>query len=107
MKKQFYIFSLILIAATVFNVSSLKAENKNPNQDYNIGTENSNGNECNYSNVSHTNGALKTDGAFGAPSPSTNLPINNGVVFLMMAGLIIGIATLKKYKSDKPVLVIR
>jgi len=106
MKKQFYIFSLILVATTVFNALPVKAKDRNPNIDYNnTWPKGSNSNESNYSSVGQSNGALKTaNGAPFTPSSSTNLPINNGVVFLMIAGIIIGITTLKKYK---PALVIR
>ena len=109
MNKQIYIFSLILIAATFFNISSLKAEDRNPNADYNAGSGNSNNNnnESDYSKVCQNNGALKTDPAPGTTSASAKLPINNGIVFLMIAGVIIGITTLKKYKSPKPALVAR
>lgn len=37
--------------------------------------------------------------------PSTHLPINNGVAFLMVAGVAIGITTVSKAKSLKAVTV--
>ena len=108
MKKGFFVISMILIVKFLFNATTVKAEYTRPGEIYNTGeNNNSNNNESNYSNVSHTNGALKTNSGFGTSSPSANLPINNGNVFLMIAGIIIGTTTLKKYKSVKTILVTR
>jgi hypothetical protein len=38
-------------------------------------------------------------------SPSTNLPVNGGIVFLMIAGLTIGVVSISRFKKLKPVMV--
>jgi hypothetical protein len=41
----------------------------------------------------------------GCGTAGTTLPINHGVVYLLVAGIIIGIIAMKKYNSLKPAMV--
>ncbi len=107
MKKKLYLFTIILIAVALFNVSTAKAENWAHDQDYSVGPGNNTSNNDNYSNNNHNNGPANNGGKTSDNAPatsSTNLPINNGIVFLFIAGMVIGIVTIKKFKSLKPVM---
>ncbi len=75
MKKNFYIFAATLLLLAIFNTSTLKAEDLpcNGNDPY----------------------------AACTPPSNTALPINGGVVFLLIASIVIGIVTLSKTKAVK------
>jgi hypothetical protein len=97
MKKGFFIFSIVLIATVFLNSSVVKAEDMPTSP-----TPWGNNGSSNTENYSNANKAFKpTEGSHS--SPSTNLPINNGVVFLLIAGVTIGVTTIKKYNALKPI----
>jgi len=72
MKKTFYLLFALMIMASTFSVSAAKAQSL-PCQ-----------------------GADPISG--GCPVSGTTLPINNGVFYLLAAGLIVGTVAIKRYK---------
>lgn len=78
---------------SVFHTSSVKAEDYNWGGSYAQNNTNTNTN-----NVYNT---PKEPQKGGGNTSSANLPINNGLVFLMIAGLVIGIYAVNKNKSFK------
>ncbi|MGN6178744.1 MAG: hypothetical protein ACTHNW_06165 [Mucilaginibacter sp.] len=76
MKKLIYLLS-ITIALTVITSANAKADDR--------------------SHDDHEGDSCGT--------PSTQLPINGGVEFLMVAGVVIGIVTVQKYKTVKTTAV--
>jgi hypothetical protein len=98
MKKLIYLFA-ITIALNVFTSVSAKAATSttSSNNDQNLITEildwlglGGSSSSNSYSNNSSSNN--------NSNSASTQLPINNGIVYLLIAGVTIGIVTVKKYK---------
>lgn len=109
MKKLIHLLS-IAIALTVFIASSASAQTDNglgnngqnngqSNQD-GQGTDNGVGNDG--QNNGHGNhGHGQDDGS----DTSTQLPINGGIVFLMIAGITIGVVAVKKNTAVKPATI--
>ena len=77
MKKTAYLLCALLFAAFTFLASPAKAQMDLPCN----GDDPISGTACN------------------VPNSNTNLPINNGVVYLFIAGLIVGIVAVKKQKN--------
>jgi len=78
MKKLIYLFS-ITIALTVFTSVKAKADDGSYSDDH--------------------------EGSTCGSTSTTQLPINGGVEFLMVAGVVIGIVTVQKYKTAKTATV--
>lgn len=117
MKKLIYLFS-ITIALTIFTSVNASAQTLPSNTatitapgvmcDFftdwlnaifgNSGNNNTSGNST---SGSTTSGSTNS----GSTSGSTQLPINNGVVFLMIAGAAIGVVTLQRYKVAKTAVI--
>jgi hypothetical protein len=107
MKKSIYLFLVTLITVAFVNIIPAKAELSPQNPAYTSARENAGNCDNNGYDIHRSTGPGTTnDNVPANPSGSTNLPINNGVIFLMIAGLSIGVITIKKYKSLKPVAVI-
>jgi hypothetical protein len=90
MKKQFYLFSIALVLSLFMSVSAKADSNSNSNNDGGI--------------IQQTLDLLGLGGSNSNSNPPANqggtqLPINNGVVFLTIAGIAIGIVTLKRAKA--------
>jgi len=92
MKKHFYLFSTVLLAATIFLSAPAKAENRNSPQGNNCDNNQPQGND-NKQVQSPEQSKTST-----VATSNTQLPINNGIVFLMVAGVVIGITTVSKSK---------
>lgn len=56
-----------------------------------------------FGNGGSSSGGNTGSGSTGTTNGSTQLPINNGVVFLFIAGAAIGVVTVYKYKVAKTV----
>lgn len=90
MKKQFYILTIFFFALTMFQAPAAKADGLfgfDWGWPWGWGGGNNGGNN---------NGGNK--------GGSTNLPINNGVLFLTIAGIGIGVIMIKKNKAAKVVI---
>jgi hypothetical protein len=112
MKKIFYLFVITFITIALFN-STAKATEYDHDYNHSAATG--------YNGMSNHDGSVSFDHRSSGPgmydvnpshntpsgggSPSTNLPINSGVWVLMIAGLAMGIVTIKKYKALKPAMV--
>jgi hypothetical protein len=95
MKKNLYLFAIMFFALTLFVSAPAKAvsSNSNNNSDSLVGgILNLLGLGSNNNNNNNNKDKHKT---------STALPINNGVEFLMIAGVIIGITSVNKAKKLK------
>ena len=106
MKKNIFLVALVLFTAVLFNAPSVKAENTDKTWSK---TENytPDGYGSNSMNNTHNNGPGNNGSHNAGNGPAisnTALPINNGVVFLFVAGMAIGIVTLKKFKSLTPAM---
>jgi len=77
MKKTVYLLCAILLAAFTFLASPAKAQVDMP---------------CN-------GGDPVTGTGCDVPGSSTNLPINNGTIYLLITGLVVGIVTVKKQRA--------
>jgi len=78
MKKTVYLLCALLFAASTFMISSAKAQNSDL--------------PC------HGDDPTSTPPC-GVPDSSTSLPINNGIIYLLIAGIAVGIVAVKKQKS--------
>lgn len=93
MKKHIYLFAIIL-ATAFFNMPSAKAETPNncfggtPYQAPGCGSP---GQPTNVNSLPQN-------------TTSAHLPINNGVIFLFLSGITIGVITLNKIKTLSPVM---
>jgi len=98
MKKIACLFAIIFFTSAVFTAAPAKAEDYFWAGEYNTGTPAPNNTPAPNSNSTSNSGEdhKKGDGGGG-----TALPINGGVVLLMIAGLAIGVTTLNKTKSLK------
>jgi hypothetical protein len=99
MKKHIYLFSVVMLASTLFMAAPAKAST------ITIATTTSN---TSNSLLGDLLGLLGFGGTPANPGNTgttggsgTQLPINNGVVFLMAAGLVVGITAVKKNKLTK------
>lgn len=109
MKKLIYLFS-IAIALTAFTATSASAQTDNGVGNDGInngksdhdgqGTDNGQGNDG--QNNGNGNQGNNGQGNDGSSSTTAALPINGGVAFLMIAGVTIGIVSVKKYRAVKP-----
>lgn len=81
MKKQFYLLTIIFFALAIFNAPTAKADG------WHWGNDN---NDHNDKGDKHKN--------------DNNLPINNGVLFLTIAGMGIGVIMIRKNKAVKTVV---
>jgi len=77
MKKTVYLLCALLFAAFTFFASPAKAQVDMP---------------CNGGDPVAGTGC-------DVPSSSTNLPINSGTIYLLIAGLVVGIVTVKKQRA--------
>ena len=96
MKKQFYLLATIFVLSTAFMASPAKADTGS----------NSNSNSDNWlqdilndlfggSGSTTNSGSTSGSGTTGTGTSGTALPINNGIVFLTIAGIAIGVVTVK------------
>jgi len=92
MKKKIYVVAIILFAAAFFNTSTVKAEDWDQGENYSVGTRDDNNSQDNNNQGDDNSQGGKTSSA------KANLPINGGVVFLFVAGIAIGVITLKRFK---------
>jgi hypothetical protein len=109
MKKLIYLFS-ITIALTLFTSVSANAQTLAPSATKAPGVM------CDFlsdllsmffgssTNTTSTTTTTTNSGST-CGSTSTQLPINGGVEFLMIAGVIIGVVTVQRYKTVKPATV--
>ncbi|MGN6178745.1 MAG: hypothetical protein ACTHNW_06170 [Mucilaginibacter sp.] len=108
MKKLIYLFS-IAIALTIFTSTSASAQTLTP-------SVKAPGVMCDFlsdllaalfgNNSNNTTTTTTTSGGSNCNNtPSTQLPINGGVEFLMIAGVIIGIVTVQRDKTAKTAAV--
>lgn len=116
MKKLVYLFS-ITVALTVFTSASASAQTLSSP----AVTQSAPGVMCDFlsdllgwlfggsssssTTTTTTTSSPATGSSNAASTPSTQLPINGGVVFLMAAGVIIGITTVQRRKATKTVVV--
>jgi len=105
MKKLIYlpsiIFALTVFTAVSANAQSWSSQNdqgQNQNDQDNQDGHSNQGNHGDQDDHNHGHDD-------GGDSSSTQLPINGGVEFLMVAGLIIGIIAVKRYKTAKTVTI--
>ncbi|WP_183572437.1 hypothetical protein HDF18_04595 [Mucilaginibacter sp. X5P1] len=101
MKKHIYLFSVIMLASTLFMAAPANAST------ITVATVTSNNSN---SWLGDLLGLLGLDGPSGSGNTGntgntggsgTQLPINNGLMFLMAAGVVIGITAIKKNKLIK------
>jgi hypothetical protein len=111
MKKQFYFALIIVIASTMFFSAPAKAQSTNNSTG--VSSEGflgdilgwlgfGDGSSSSSSSSGKTGTTTGTSGTTSGQS-STALPINNGIVFLMLGGFAIGITTVAKARKLKPV----
>lgn len=99
MKKIAYLFAIIFFVSAVFTAPA-KAEDYFWSGEHNIGTPApNNSTPASNNNNSNNNGGDHKKGDGGNGGGGTALPINSGVVLLMIAGLAIGITSLNKIKN--------
>jgi len=94
MKKIACLFAIIFFTSAVFTAATAKAEDYFWSGKYSTGTPAP-------SNTPAPNSNNGGDHKKGDGGGGTALPINGGVVLLMIAGLAIGVTTLNKAKSLK------
>jgi len=104
MKKQFYLVLIIVLASTMFLSAPAKAQSTYKSTG--VSSEGFLGDILGWLGFGDgSSGKTGTTGTTGTTSgqSSTALPINNGIVFLMLGGFAIGITTVAKARKLKPV----
>lgn len=95
MKKHFYLFAVMMLASTLFMAAPAKAATVNPT---NTNNQSLIGDILGLLGLGGSSSSGSNSGSGSNCPPSTQLPINSNIVFLMVAGVAIGVTTLGKNK---------